>query len=235
MTVSPRATYARNSSAARAPPSEVRWAHADAACLRRLPGRRLPLGSACCIFNAEGGVGGGRGGDSQPAQAGVGCSCADRAWLQRPVNVHGRGVGRRRGGRQRAAHGAGHGAKGAATSHGAPPLPHCAHRAGRGVGHGCGVQRRRDRLGRGGRRARSYFRFAPPLTRFIPYSLRESVPLFLKRQYDQTLGGLRRGAGGAAGGPPHAARLPQLAAVGVGLGHIAVSKKEAPIVRVTPV
>ena len=84
-------------------------------------------------------------------------------------------------------------------------------------------------------RARSHCRFAPPLIRFIPYSLRESVPLFLKRQYDQTLGRLRRGAGGAAGGPPHAARLPQLAAVGVGLGHIVVSKKEAPIVRVTPV
>jgi hypothetical protein len=38
-------------------------------------------------------------------------------------------------------------------------------------------------------RARSHCRFVPPpLIRFIPYAQRESVPLFLKRQCDQTLG-----------------------------------------------
>jgi hypothetical protein len=37
-------------------------------------------------------------------------------------------------------------------------------------------------------RARSHCRFAPPLIHFIPESLTYSVPLFLKRQCDRTLG-----------------------------------------------
>ena len=36
-------------------------------------------------------------------------------------------------------------------------------------------------------RARSHFRFVLPLTHFMTYSLRDSVPLFLKRKCDQTL------------------------------------------------
>ena len=43
-------------------------------------------------------------------------------------------------------------------------------------------------------RARSHFRFALPLTHLIPGLLRDSVPLFLKRQCDRALGraGFRR-------------------------------------------
>jgi hypothetical protein len=41
----------------------------------------------------------------------------------------------------------------------------------------------------GEHRARSHFRFVPPLILFIPASLRYLVPLFLKRQCDRTLGG----------------------------------------------
>jgi phytoene dehydrogenase-like protein len=46
---------------------------------------------------------------------------------------------------------------------------------------------------RGGARARLHCRFVPPLIHFIPDSLTYSVPLFLKRQCDRTLGG---GGGG---------------------------------------
>jgi hypothetical protein len=46
----------------------------------------------------------------------------------------------------------------------------------------------------GGLRARSHRRFVPPLIHAIPYSLTYSVPLFLKRQCDRTLGGLPPGA-----------------------------------------
>jgi hypothetical protein len=42
-------------------------------------------------------------------------------------------------------------------------------------------------------RARSHRRFALPLSHFIPESLTYSVPLFLKRQCDRTLGRARRG------------------------------------------
>jgi hypothetical protein len=44
--------------------------------------------------------------------------------------------------------------------------------------------------------------YVPPRTRFIPYSLTYSVPLFLKRQCDRTLGGGR--ATGATAGQPRA-------------------------------
>ena len=44
------------------------------------------------------------------------------------------------------------------------------------------------RLPRGPTRARSHCRFGLRLIRFIPDSLRYSVPLFLKRQCDRTLG-----------------------------------------------
>ena len=66
------------------------------------------------------------------------------------------------------------------------------------------------RPGCGGRwwRARSHCRFAPPLIHFIPDSLTYSVPLFLKRQCDRTLGGGLAGAGrgGAAAGGGSGAR-----------------------------
>jgi hypothetical protein len=39
-----------------------------------------------------------------------------------------------------------------------------------------------------GPRARSQRRFVPPLIHFIPDSLRDSVPLFPRRQCDRTLG-----------------------------------------------
>ena len=48
----------------------------------------------------------------------------------------------------------------------------------------------KPRLARGELRARSQCRFAQPLIRFIPNSLREWVPLILKRQCDRTLGEL---------------------------------------------
>ena len=52
----------------------------------------------------------------------------------------------------------------------------------------------RPRAGRahagGGRRARSHRCVAPPRIHFIPDSLTYSVPLFLKRQCDRTLGGV---------------------------------------------
>jgi hypothetical protein len=45
------------------------------------------------------------------------------------------------------------------------------------------------RCGRGARaRARSHCRFVPPFIHFIPNSLSYSVPLYLKRQCDRTLG-----------------------------------------------
>jgi hypothetical protein len=47
----------------------------------------------------------------------------------------------------------------------------------------------------GGDRARSHCHFARPLVHFTPDSLTYSVPLFLKRQCDRTLGG------DAGGGP----------------------------------
>ena len=43
----------------------------------------------------------------------------------------------------------------------------------------------------GGARARSHCHFVPPLIRFIPGLLTYSVPLFLKRQRDRTLGAPR--------------------------------------------
>jgi hypothetical protein len=45
---------------------------------------------------------------------------------------------------------------------------------------------------RGGHRARSHCRFVLPLIHFIPYFLKYSVSLFLKRQCDRTLAGHRR-------------------------------------------
>jgi hypothetical protein len=50
---------------------------------------------------------------------------------------------------------------------------------------------------RGRRRARSHCRFVPPLIHFIPDLLRESVPLFLKRQCDRMLGRRARPRGPA--------------------------------------
>ena len=47
---------------------------------------------------------------------------------------------------------------------------------------------------RGDARARSHWRFAPPLIHFEPYSLPYSVPLFLNRQCDRTLGDARHRA-----------------------------------------
>ena len=58
---------------------------------------------------------------------------------------------------------------------------------------------------RGGDRARSHCRFVLPPIYFIPDSLTESVPLFLKRQCDRTIGGGLPGEGG--GGELHARRL----------------------------
>ena len=49
--------------------------------------------------------------------------------------------------------------------------------------------------GEGDTRARSHCRFAPPLIHFTPEVLTYSVPLFLKRQCDRTLG---EGAGGGS-------------------------------------
>jgi hypothetical protein len=76
--------------------------------------------------------------------------------------------------------------------------------------------------GAGGRAwARSHSRFVPPLTRFIPYSLRYSVPLFLKRQCDRTLGRAREPSGGPAeqhpehGGRAARPRLPRQHHLGV--------------------
>jgi hypothetical protein len=42
--------------------------------------------------------------------------------------------------------------------------------------------------GHGAARARSHCHFVPPLIHFIPDLLTYSVPLFLKRQCDRTLG-----------------------------------------------
>jgi hypothetical protein len=44
-------------------------------------------------------------------------------------------------------------------------------------------------------RAWSHYRFAPPLTHFIPDFLTYSVPLFLKRQCDRTLGEMKKVTG----------------------------------------
>jgi hypothetical protein len=43
-------------------------------------------------------------------------------------------------------------------------------------------------------RARSHCRFVPPLNHFIPESITYSVPLFLKRHCDRTVGGRLRDA-----------------------------------------
>jgi hypothetical protein len=51
---------------------------------------------------------------------------------------------------------------------------------------------------RGQLRARSHYRFVLPLTHVIPDSLTYPVPLFLKRQCDQTLGQRQRWSGGDA-------------------------------------
>jgi hypothetical protein len=55
-----------------------------------------------------------------------------------------------------------------------------------------GLQRGRPRAHRGAVGARSRCRLVLPLIHFIPYSLIYSVPLFLKRQCDRTLGALRQ-------------------------------------------
>ena len=48
--------------------------------------------------------------------------------------------------------------------------------------------RQRTACGRGVARARSHCGFVLLFTRFVPYSLTYSLPLFLKRQYDRALG-----------------------------------------------
>jgi hypothetical protein len=48
-------------------------------------------------------------------------------------------------------------------------------------------------LRRGGVRARSHCRVSPPFTLFITDRLKDSVPLFLRRQCDGTLGGVAEG------------------------------------------
>ena len=66
-----------------------------------------------------------------------------------------------------------------------PPNPRTPER-----GHsGCSGRRPSRGWRRWRARARSHCRFIPPLIHFIPYSLTYSVPLFLKRQCDRTLGG----------------------------------------------
>jgi hypothetical protein len=85
--------------------------------------------------------------------------------------------------------------------------------ADRGGGHARGLRHARGAAaagptgrGRGGPRARSHCRFVPPLIHFIPDSLTYLVPLFLKRQCDRTLGGLRRFGGRGPGHRLHAGR-----------------------------
>ena len=66
-------------------------------------------------------------------------------------------------------------------------------RAACGPRPGAAVGRGTAEAARGGTRARSHCRFVQPLIHFIPDSLTYSVPLFLKRQCNRTLGGARRG------------------------------------------
>jgi hypothetical protein len=62
----------------------------------------------------------------------------------------------------------------------------------RDAGHGRPLRSQRFMTGtaavEGTQRARSHCRFVPPLIRFIPYLLIYSVPLYLKRRCDRTLG-----------------------------------------------
>jgi hypothetical protein len=87
---------------------------------------------------------------------------------------------------------------------GPPRRAHLRRRLRRGGGAGGALHRgplpagQSDRPnGRGACRTRSHYRFVLPLIHFIPYSLTYSVPLFLKRQCDRTLG--VRGHPGRAG------------------------------------
>jgi hypothetical protein len=78
---------------------------------------------------------------------------------------------------------------------GAPALAaaHAAAKEAEGPGQQlASVSTRYEVVQSGGSRARSHCCFAPPLIRFIPDSLTYSVPLFLKRQCDRTLGGSER-------------------------------------------
>jgi hypothetical protein len=75
-----------------------------------------------------------------------------------------------------------------------------------------------SRAAGGGCRARPHCRFAPPLILCAPDSLTYSVPLFLSRQCDRTLGGRRgRGGGGGRGG---AAEVVVARADDDGRGHV---------------
>ena len=65
-----------------------------------------------------------------------------------------------------------------------------------GCGGWCGGGGGQDAAVRGGDRARSHCRFAPPLTHFMSCFLTYSVPLFLNRQCGRTLGGDRAGLSG---------------------------------------
>jgi hypothetical protein len=53
----------------------------------------------------------------------------------------------------------------------------------------------------GARRARSHCRLVAPLIHFVPVLLTYSVPLFLKRQCDRTIGARGGGSGRPRGGP----------------------------------
>ena len=69
----------------------------------------------------------------------------------------------------------------------------------RGCGRTTRLASRSFRVARsrgGAPRARSHCRFAPPRFHFTPYSLTYSVPLFLKRKFDRTLGTPEAQAGG---------------------------------------
>jgi hypothetical protein len=55
---------------------------------------------------------------------------------------------------------------------------------GRGIGRAIALTFARE----GAPRARSHCRFAPPLTHLIPYSVKYSVPLFLKRHCNRAPG-----------------------------------------------
>jgi hypothetical protein len=57
-------------------------------------------------------------------------------------------------------------------------------------GHGAITFPRSRNAADGALRDRSHCRFVPPLIHFTPDSLTNSVPLFLKRQCDRTLGAL---------------------------------------------
>ena len=85
-------------------------------------------------------------------------------------------------------------------------------RGGGGGGEGGGAGGHGRAAGRAHRagRARPHCRCVRPLVHVIPYSLRESVSLFLKRQCDRTLragpGRARGGRSGLRGGPAAARR-----------------------------